>query len=427
MNDLNVLARDAYIWGIPLVQTRLYLQLAKELKLPFNQLFVSSDLSTPDSDVPLPNVDTLYGLGWLDLSNNPIIVSVPETDDRYYLIQLNDAYLNSFCYLGRRTTGTHACEYAIVGPNWTGSLPEHVIPITAPTNHVLVLTRVLVNTIDDLPLAQAVQNAFSLTDLSSYPTFTNPARPIDDAFNNFPILQPSKLGVHFFDELCAGLAENPPPVSDHNFVSSLEQLGIAAGKKPSQEASSKIQQILAQAAIDAHAIIHGRGGWLIDTRNVNGWMVSYGITSFIKDPLDRAVVAKLGPGCLVPEEGLYFSMLEGPDNKPLTGDKNYTLEFPAGGLPPVDAFWSLTLYNQDWALASNPIDRYAIGDRTEGLKFEPDGSLKIFIQHQQPTEGTFNWLPTPKEGWFHLFLRTYQPKQNLSNGSYAMPPLKLEG
>ncbi|MFT5674355.1 MAG: hypothetical protein ACI808_000271 [Paraglaciecola sp.] len=425
MNKLTCLAREAYIWGIPLVQTRLYLKLAKELNLPFNQLFVSSDLSNPKSDVPLPNVDTLYGLGWLDLSNEPLILSVPDTDDRYYLIQLNDAYLNSFAYLGRRATGTRACEYAIVGPNWTGSLPDQAIPIAAPTNHILVLTRVLVTSSDDLPFAREIQNLLSLTNLSNYPKFTNPARPIEDAFNNFPILKPSELGVMFFDELCAGLAENPPPENDLPFISTLERLGIAAGRVPSQEASQEIQEILAQATIDANEIIHNRGGWLIDTRNVNGWMVSYGITSYINDPLDRAVVAKLGPGCLVPKEGLYFSMLDGPDNNPLTGQKNYTLKFSAECLPPVDAFWSLTLYNQDWALVSNPIDRYAIGDRTKGLKLETDGSLKILIQHCQPTDGTSNWLPAPKEGSFHLFLRTYQPKQTLIDGTYTMPPLNI--
>jgi hypothetical protein len=426
-DNLATLARDAYVWGIPLVQTRMYLQLARQLDLPFNQLFGSPDLSTPGSKVPLPNVDTLYGLGWLDLTKEPQILSVPDAHDRYYLIQLNDAYMNSFSYLGRRTTGTKAAQFAIVAPGWRGELPEHVTAVIAPTNHVLVLTRVLVLDAADLPAARAVQDGFALTPLSRYPHITNPSRPIDDAFNNFPILKPAELGIGYFDELCAGLAENPPPARDRGFVESLAALGIGAGEMPSKSADQTVKKILAEAVISGHDKIHNRPGWLIDTREVNGWMVSYGITSFIGDPLDRAVVAKLGPGCLVPQEGLYFSLLTGPDGLPLSGAKHYVLHFPADALPPVDAFWSLTLYGGDRALVRNPIERYAIGDRTKGLRFEADGSLRILIQHEQPASGTSNWLPAPAPtaAPFHLFLRTYQPRTELSNGNYQMPPLRF--
>ena len=426
-NDLKALAREAYIWGIPLVQTRLYLQRARELDLPFNQLFVSADLSTPESEVPLPNVDTLYGLGWLDLTEEPILMSVPDTDDRYYLLQLNDAYLNSFSYIGRRTTGTEAGEFAIVGPGWSGELPEGVTRVDAPTNHVLALSRVLVNGEQDVENARAVQDQFCLTPLSAYPKFLNPSRPIVDAFNNFPILQPNLLGLQYFDELCAGLAENPPPVEDHALIRDLEVLSIAAGGCPSQTVDATVKEAMLQAIDEAHNMIHSRAGWLIDTRDVNGWRVSYGIRSFIEDPLDRAVVAKLGPGCLVPQEGLYFSMLQGPDEQPLSGDKRYLLEFPKEALPPVDAFWSLTLYSHDWALVDNPIDRYAIGDRTPGLQFNSDGSLSLYIQHEEPEQGPQNWLPCPDSdaGPFHLFLRTYQPQPILADGRYQMPPVQL--
>ncbi|MDR3509016.1 MAG: DUF1254 domain-containing protein [Caulobacteraceae bacterium] len=425
--DLSQLAQDAYVWGLPVVQTRLYLKLARDLNLPFNQLFGSPQLSSPRSKVPLPNVDTLYGLGWLDLAAEPQILSVPEAHDRYYLIQLNDAYLNSFSYVGRRTTGTHPGLYAIVGPDWQGTLPQGVKPIAAPTNHVLVLTRTLVLDEADLPAARAVQDGFSLTALSDFPRFTHPNRPIEDAFNNFPILNPVGLGASYFDELGAALADDPPPERDRAFVDSLAAIGVGPGLSPSHGADPALQTLLAEAVVKGNALVHGRGGWLIDTRDVNGWMVSYGITSFIPDPLDRAVVAKLGPGCLVPQEGLYFSMRNGPDGVLLTGDKAYVLEFPPGQTPPVDAFWSLTLYGENWALVDNPIDRYAIGDRTKGLRLSPDGPLRIFIQHEPPAEGISNWLPAPaaSAGPFHLFLRTYQPRPDLSDGRYRMPPLAL--
>jgi hypothetical protein len=422
--DLAGLAQDAYIWGIPLVQTRMYLALARELDLPYNQLFGSPALSTPDSEVPLPNVDTLYGLGWMDLRDEPQIVFVPDTDDRYYLIQLNDAYLNSFCYIGRRATGTKAARFAIVAPGWQGELPDDVQRIDAPTAQILALTRVLVDDEADLPAARAVQDNFALTPLSHYPDILSPNRPINDAFNNFPILQPASLGAQYFDELCQGLVDNPAPDKDRAFVDSLQALGIAPGAKPSAQDAARVR-LLTEATEAGHTAIHSRGGWLIDTRHVNDWMVSYGMTQFIEDPLDRAVVAKLGPGCLIPQEGLYFSLLQGPDGEPLTGGKNYQLTFEAGNLPPVDAFWSLTMYGHDRALVHNPIDRYAIGDRTKGLQYGDDGSLTLRIQHARPAAGASNWLPAPAPdaGPFHLFLRTYQPQPRLASGQYQMPAL----
>lgn len=426
--DKKKLAVDAYIWGIPLVQTRMYVDLAKDLDIPDNQLFGTPNLSSPESLVPLPNVDTLYGLGWLDLSGEPQVLFVPETNDRYYLVQLNDAYLNSFAYIGRRTTGTRPGAFAIVGPGWTGDLPAGVTKVEAPTNHVLVITRVMVADGSDLVSARTVQEGLSLTPLSAYPEVKAPNRPIKDAFNNFPILQPAKLGARYFDELCAGLVDNPPPEKDRAFLETLRPIGIYPGAEPSKSADADLVRLLAEAAEEANAIIHGRAGWLIDTRDVNGWMVSYGITQQIADPLDRAVVAKLGPGCLIPQEGLYFSRRLGPDGAPLTGDKKYILRFAPGQTPPVDAFWSLTMYGNDWALVDNPINRYAISDRTPGLQYEDDGSLVIRIQHEMPETGPANWLPSPSPAAepYHLFMRTYQPRKELSDGSYQMPALMLE-
>ncbi|MEX6724704.1 DUF1254 domain-containing protein [Parapedomonas caeni] len=424
---LGALARDAYVWGLPLVQTRLYLRLAARRDMPFNQLYGSTSLSTPASHVPLPNVDTLYGLGWLDLGAEPQILSVPDTQDRYYLIQLNDAWLNSFCYIGRRATGTRAGQFAIVAPGWRGVLPAGVTRIDAPTRHVLALSRVLVDDAADLPAAVAVQSAFALTPLSAYPAMLRPSLPIVDAFNNFPILDPASLGVGYFDELCAGLVDNPPPAADQPFVDALAVLGLRPGAVPSREASPARRALLAAAARAGDEQVRGRKEWLLDSREVNGWTVAYGITSFIGEPLARAAVARLGPGCLVPQEGLYFTRRLGPDGAPLSGARAYEMVFPAGQLPPVDAFWSLTLYGHDMALVENPIQRYAIGDRTRGLRLEADGSLRLRIQHAMPADGPANWLPAPAPDAppYLLFARTYQPRPALASGAYALPPVTL--
>jgi hypothetical protein len=289
---------------------------------------------------------------------------------------------------------------------------------------VLALTRTLVVDEADLPAARAVQAGFSLTPLSDYPKIANPNRPFEDALNILPILKPAELGITYFDELAVALTEDPPPAHDRAFVSSLAALGIGPGKTPSKSADKQLLDLLAKATISADHFIRDHSSFAIRAENVNGWTVSYKITDFIRDPLDRASANQLGPGAHIAQEALYFTLRNGPDDQPLDGNKTYVLDFPAGGLPPVDAFWSLTLYGSDWSLVGNQINRYAIGDRTKGLQAGSDGSLQIRIQHESPVDGTSNWLPTPA-GPFTLVLRTYQPRPIVLNGSYRVPPLAL--
>jgi hypothetical protein len=149
--------------------------------------------------------------------------------------------------------------------------------------------------------------------------------------------------------------------------------------------------------------------------------VNYKVTNFIKDPLLRAAVNRIGPATHIAQEALYFGAK--PEGQPLNGTNKYVLKFDAGGLPPVDAFWSLTLYGADFLLVENPINRYSIGDRTAGLVYGGDGSLEIQIQNQPPERGTANWLPAPV-GPYELVLRTYQPRPALFNGSYKIPRLR---
>jgi hypothetical protein len=411
-------AKDAYIWGFPLVYTVQLLRLAKERNAPVNQFVLSTRLSTPADKVAGPNVDTLYGFAWLNLSREPQILHVPDTKGRYYSIQLVDAYGNTFTYVGRRVTGTAAGRYAIVGPHWNGSVPSDVKKINAPTDHVLALTRTLVSGEADLPAAQAVQIQYGLQPLSAYPKappvpLTNPA-----ALNIFPILHPGDRGLQFFDDLGSGLSADAPPSSDHAVLDRFGKLGIGPSKDPSQSQDQAVIATLRDAIPAADAEIHKAD---FSTR-FNGWSVNYKIEPFIKDPLLRASTNLYGPGAHVAQEALYFNAQ--PDGKALlSGANKYSLKFPANGLPPVDAFWSLTLYGADYALVENPIHRYSIGDRTPGLKYGPDGSLELLVQHEQPAEGASNWLPAPA-GQFQVTFRTYQPRPAIFNGEYKLPPFR---
>ena len=396
-------AENAYIWGFPLVLTNRYRALAGDY--PVNQFTLSTRLSSPEDKVAGPNVDTLYGFGFLDVSKEPLILHVPDTNDRYYSIHLIDAYQNSFAYVGRRTTGTREGEYAITAPGWVGQLPAGVTRIESPTVHLLGLTRTLVRSEQDISVAQAIQLQYTLRPLSAYQRSPVFPRTTAAAFNVFPFVNLSSAGGKVFEELNAAVRRDPP--STHERVPSNKF--AAVGGSPA---------VLDQAATQANQRIAGADF----STDVNGWKVNYRITNFMEDPLLRASVSRIGPGAHVAQEALYFGARADREGQPLTGEHRYRIRFPEGGLPPVDAFWSLILYGPDFALVSNPINRYSISDRTPALVKNSDGSLEVRIQPDAPENGNANWLPSPR-GRFSLVLRTYQPRAELFDGKYRVPPL----
>jgi hypothetical protein len=413
------LARDAYIWGYPLVMFGRYLDAYKKAGNPLNQFLVQTAMSTPETPGGGPNVDTIYGYTWLDLRAGPQILYVPDVGDRYYSVQLIDMYSDVFAYIGRRATGTKAGAFAIVGPNWQGSLPSGVTEIKAPTDDVMSFTRTYVADDRDLPAVKALQNQYAFGDLADYPHATR--MPVAMAQVPLPpILDLSGAGMGFFDELGAGLAQDPPRPDDSDVLNRFAHIGIGPGRKPSAEAGPGLRAAMESAIAPADERIKTVQYGSV----INGWYVNFSMVSFPKDPLLRASSAKYGPGGHVPQEGLYFNAETGPDNQPLTGLKNYVLRFPAGQLPPVDAFWSLTCYSPTMSMVENPIHRYAIKDRMPGLQRAADGSLELRLQHAQPAQGSANWLPTP-EGPFRLVLRTYQPGKAILDGTYKMPLLEI--
>ena len=329
-----------------------------------------------------------------------------------------DAYGNSFAYIGRRATGTKAGAYAITPPGWTGKLPEGVKQIAATTPHVFALTRTLVSGDADLQGALTVQSKYAVAPLSGYPAAAVPSLLSRVPFN-LPPPNVAARGAAFFDDLGDALAVNPPFANDKAVPARFAKLGIGPNLHPTKSGDKALIDTLAAAVPVADAKIH-KANYAV---NVNGWHVGLNVTPIIWDPLERATVNQYGPGTHIAQEALYFSARSGPDGKPLSGANKYAITFPKGGLPPVDAFWSLTLYGPDFLLVENPIKRYAVTDRTAGLVYGPDGSLEIAIQHDAPY-GKTNWLPAPS-GPYQLILRTYQPRKALFDGSYKVPPLRL--
>jgi hypothetical protein len=273
---------------------------------------------------------------------------------------------------------------------------------------VAILTRTGVNDESDAPAALALQAGYDFTPLSAYPKFINPSQVSTNALQLFPILRTATLGASFFDELSAGLALYPPPASDWGW----------AGQNAQPERRQAIGGYTDGRS--GHTSREVRGAYLNSTSDNNGWRVRYGVVPFVRNPFDRAILSTLGPGTNINEEALYFFQSKASDGKKLSGKRGYVLNFPAGQLPPVDAYWSVSLYGTDWQLQPNSLNRYHIGNLTKGLKKGSDGSLQIQISHEAPASGTANWLPAPARA-YQLCLRTYQSRPELIRGEYKVP------
>jgi hypothetical protein len=408
------IAKEAYIWSVPLVLQAMYLQRARDRKFPMNRFTVSTQLASPDDKNAGPNVDTLYGFAWLDLRNEPVVLHVPDTHDRYYCIHMIDMYSNSFAYVGRRVTGTKEGRYLITAPGWRRSAPKGLVKIESPTSHVMVLSRTLVRSPADLPAARAVQQGYTLSLLSQIGQPPLAPQEVVSAITEFPVLDLVAGGAKYFDELGVGLAQDPPPARENAPLERFAKAGIGPGRRPSE--NQQLAPTLRQAVLEADAIVKSANV----ASHVNGWRVNYGVKPFISDRLVRASVNRMGPGVHIAQEALYFGTQTDAANKPLTGAVPYRIHFPAGQTPPVDAFWSLILYGADYFLVRNPINRYSISDRSEGLAHNQDGSLDIVIQREAPEKGSANWLPAPA-GPFRLVLRTYQPRPEVLNQTWKPP------
>jgi hypothetical protein len=410
--DLEKLAEDAAIWGLPLVQTGRYIKLAQAKSIRWNQLYLNQTLATPSLKVPGPNIDTIYGFAWLDLSSGPLVLDVPDTADRYYSIQLMDAYENTFAYVGRRETGTKAGSYVIAGPDWNGRLPEGAKRIDSPTSVVFALTRTLVKGAADLSNAQNIQLSYTLAPLAHYPAGKVAGIVETDALNVVPKPDLSGSGAEYFNELSQLVRQYPPVGQEAVAFHRLDALGLGTGFTTNPPLSAPVLQTAFE-----NALRRVRSANV--TTSDDGWRVNYHIRKFIADPLVRANVDQLGPGAQIAEEAIYFSASKDSQGDALEGTERYTITFQKGQLPPVEAFWSLILYDKDFFLAENPLNRYSINDRTEGLAYGADGSLRILIQHDAPANKA-NWLPAPEEH-FQLILRTYQPDQVILSQQYRVP------
>lgn len=426
---------EAYIFGYPLVlmditrSATTAVSAPQGFKAPVNQF--AHLRAFPDASftaVVSPNADTLYSAAWLDLTSEPIILSVPNTQGRYYLMPMLDAWTNVFASPGKRTTGTQKGDFAIVAPNWTGKLPESVQKIQSPTAMVWLIGRTQTNGKADYSAVGVIQDQYQLTPLSQWGKSYQPPTnvPVTEGIDTQtpPVEQVKNLeAASFFSRMCTLMKDNPPAPEDKEIVEKLEKIGLIPSKNFDFQALDPtiIKGLKRSVSAGQEQVVEA--GRKPKAEIKNNWLMTYDLGSYGTNYLHRAGVAWVGLGANLPEDAIYPMIRVDEAGNPLNGKYRYVIHFEPDEIPPVNAFWSITMYNNQQFFVDNPLDRYAIGDR-DSLNFNQDGSLDIYIQHESPgKDHEQNWLPSPSEE-FNLIMRLYAPQKAVLDKTWCPPPMK---
>jgi len=436
-DEASALGIEAYIYGYPLVTmeiTRRVLTNAaapEGQKAPVGQFARLREYPTPaNKEVTAPNADTLYTLAWLDVSKEPWVLSIPDMKDRYYLMPMLSGWTDVFQVPGKRTTGTKAQKYAITGPGWTGTLPQGVTEYKSPTGIVWILGRIYCNgTPEDYKAVHALQDKFSVVPLSAYgKPYTPPEGKVDP---NQDMKTPVREQVNamdaaaYFKLLAELLKTNPPAAEDAPMVAKLAKIGIVPGQDfDTSKLDPAVTKALQGVPRPAQEKI------MTEFKNisapVNGWVYSTKLGIYGTEYPARAVVTAIGLGANRGQDAIYPTSETDADGKPYDGANKYVMHFDKGGMPPVDGFWSLTMYDADYFFVANKLNRYTLSSRNK-FKTNPDGSVDLYIQNASPgKDKESNWLPAP-EGKFVLMLRLYWPKEtppSIIDGSWKPPAVK---
>ena len=428
--ELRQVAADAYTYAYPLVLMDVT-QHVMTARAPVNRF--SHRRIFPDHNftgVVSPNADTLYSIAWLDLSEQPLVMSVPAMGERYYVMQMLDAWTNVFEAPGTRTTGNQAGSFAIVGPHWRGELPTGLQALRSPTNLVWLLGRIQTNGKSDYAAVNALQDQFSLVTLATW--LKKPSPPAGAAriapqgdVRTAPVDQVGAMDAQtFFARFADLLPANPPAPADAPIMERMQRIGVVAGKPFLLDRPDALSTRSIEAGVaSARASIVAAARAVDPSLSANGWTIRRDLGDYGTQYARRALVAWVGLGANLLEDALYPIARVDAEGRPLDGGHDYVLHFPADSLPPANAFWSLTMYNERQFFIDNPIARYAIGDR-DALAFNPDGSLDLYLRHETPGGAReANWLPAPA-GPFNVMLRIYWPKPAVLDGSWLPPAIQ---
>jgi len=430
----RAIGRDAYVYGLPMVDTYRVMYAYSvdkdnpQYKGPFNSVLNIARVFTPDDTAFVtPNSDTPYTFSGLDLRTEPVVVTVPKMEkNRYFVFQLMDLYTFNFAYIGSRTTGNDGGNYMFAGPGWKGATPKGITKVIhSETSLVNIVGRTQLFNPDDLDNVKKIQAGYKVQPLSTFEG--TPAPPQAPAVNWIKPIPPSeeRTSLAFFNELAFLLQfAQPPHPSEVALRKRFAEVGIEPGKpfdastlSPALQAALKQGMLDGQKAIDERrASLHGKTDQL------------FGDRAFLKnDYVARATGTQVGIGANSRDEALYPILDHDAQGQTLDGSKHkYTLRFAKGQQPPVNAFWSITMYDlPQQLLVKNPINRYLINSpMLPNMRTDPDGGITLYIQADSPgKDKESNWLPAPK-GPFVTFMRYYWPKPALLDGQWKTPAIQ---
>jgi hypothetical protein len=419
--ETKAIAEEGFIYGLPVVMNYAVMyeyavdKNSGQFKAPFNQIFNEARVFTyKDTAIVTPNSDTPYSFLWMDLRAEPMVLSVPAVEKRrYYSVQLEDGNTFNFGYIGSRSTGNDAGDYMVAGPDWKGETPAGIKKVfRSSTQFAIAGYRTQLFNPADMPKVVKVQAGYKVQPLSAY--LKQPAPPTAPAIN-FPKIDKEMVKTNFFEYLDFALQFAPPGPEEQAIRAKLARIGIGAGKTfDFKDLSLEHKAEVALGMKDGEAKVTQAADNL--GKDINGWKVSspFGDRAFFNgDWLLRAAGAKAGIYGNDAVEATYPMTKTLANGEPLDGSKNnYTLTFAAKEFPPVNAFWSVTMYDgKTQFLIENPINRYLINSpMLPGMKKNPDGSLTLYIQNKSPgKDKESNWLPAP-DGPIYLVMRIYWPK-----------------
>ncbi|MBC6982177.1 DUF1254 domain-containing protein [Caulobacter sp. 17J80-11] len=428
-------ATDAYVYGYPLVtmdttrRVMTNVAAAETSRAPAGQF--ANMRTYPDAsfrDVTAPNADTLYSSAWLDVGREPVILQIPDEHGRYFLMPMLDGWTNVFQSPGKRTTGTGPQSYLISGPAWSGAVPAGVTQYKSPTDMVWILGRTYSSgTPQDYAEVHKIQDQLKLVPLSAWgQPYAPPAGVVDTSVDmkTPPRTQVESLsGQAFFQRMAELLKTNPPAAADAPMVARLAKIGIVPGQAFDAARLDAATADQAKAAalkrISEHLPKAGK--------EVNGWTFASPTGQYGTDYLQRAFIAQAGLGANLPQDAIYPTAKVDANNQAFDASiNNYVIRFPKDGLPPVNGFWSITMYDPQYFFVANPLNRFTISARDK-LKQNPDGTTDVYVQARSPgPDKASNWLPAPS-GPFILMARTYWPKQAMIDGGYALPGVAVSG
>lgn len=434
--EARAIAKEAYIYGSPMVDsyriTYAYFVAREnpEYKGPFNQIRNFARLMTPaDKAVQTPNSDTAYSFLGLDLRAEPVVITVPKlTDNRYFVLQFVDTYTHNFAYVGTTTTGNDGGSFLVAGPGWNGKTPEGVKKvIRSETELALVPFRTQVFGPGDIENVKAVQAGYKVQTLSAF--LGQPAPKAAPAIDFIKPLTPEaqKTSLKFFNILNFVLQFGPTHPSEQELMARFAKLDIGAGKLfDADKLSPEVRKAVADGIADAWQAVAGVQKEMDAGKVTSGDL--FGTREHLRNNyLYRMLGADWGIYGNSQEEAIYPTYTVDADGQKLdAAGTRYTVRFAPGQLPPVKAFWSITLYEMPASyLYPNSLNRYLLNSpMLPQFKKDADGGLTFYIQPESPGEDKeANWLPAPK-GPFKLVMRLYGPKEEALTGEWKQPPLK---